>query len=650
MTTRGTMGETRRPATTLTCLVALLSALAIACFAAPAQAHADIAKGSYGECNWSISDDGVLTIGPGNEVGNFSSTKGDGKYQLLSTNGNGGPWSQYASSITSVVVEDDVVAGRSCSAMFANLNNCRTMNLSKLDVSSVEDTSAMFKDCSNLTSLDISGWDTSSLRGTGSMFMGCSKLPSVDVSGWNTSSVTDTDHMFNGCTDLTSLDVSKWDTSAMEDMIGMFVDCSKLQSLDVSRWNTSSLKDISSTFHRCSSLTSLDLSKWDTSSVTSLENTFGYCSNLTELNLSGWNTSSVETLSSTFQACSNLSNLDLSGWDTSSVMRMHQTFNGCSKLAKLDLSGWDTSKVTDMSGIFDGCKQLTSINLSGWDTSSIKYMGYMFDECYNLRKISLSKSFNLSNTDFGELPLNGWHATAGTLIDGTFTAAQLADRYSDAAKRTDTTWEAPVNAFVFTDANAQTPHFEDIFWFASKGITTGYANEDGTYRYEGMTKVFRQDMAAFLRREAKLLGILDADSYVPSDADWNAFTDVNKNTPHAEDILWMYHEGISTGYANGDGTYRFEGMTPVFRQDMAAFLHRMINRDGSDDGMDTSRIHFTDVNESTPHYKDILWLAASGVTTGYDNGDGTVRFEGTTYTFRQDMAAFLHRFAAVVPD
>lgn len=61
-----------------------------------------------------------------------------------------------------------------------------------------------------------------------------------------------------------------------------------------------------------------------------------------------------------------------------------------------------------------------------------------------------------------------------------------------------------------------------------------------------------------------------ARSYVES----NSFTDVDNSTPHAEDIYWLTETGISTGYDNSDGSKSFGGMTPVYRQDMAAFLHR----------------------------------------------------------------------------
>ena len=193
----------------------------------------------------------------------------------------------------------------------------------------------------------------------------------------------------------------------------------------------------------------------------------------------------------------------------------------------------------------------------------------------------------------------------------------------------------------FTDVTSKTPHAEGIWWMADWGITKGYDNGDGTFRYEGMTPVYRQDMAAFLRREAKLMGVSGTDGWQPTEADWARFTDVTKDTPHAKDILWLAWTGITKGYDNGDGTYRFEGMTPVYRQDMAAFMHRLYRLAGGMEEPEGGT--FTDVSDGTPHAEDIRWLAATKVSQGYDNGNGTWRYEGMTRVYRQDMAAFLHR-------
>jgi uncharacterized protein YkwD len=191
----------------------------------------------------------------------------------------------------------------------------------------------------------------------------------------------------------------------------------------------------------------------------------------------------------------------------------------------------------------------------------------------------------------------------------------------------------------FTDVDSTTPHALDIVWLSDNGISTGYNNDDGTASFQGMTPVYRQDMAAFLRREAKLFGIGDAATWTPSADDWNAFTDVNASTPHAEDILWLAHAGISQGYANGDGTYSFGGMTKVYRQDMAAFLHRMAKLGGFADSV-TPSTAFAGDSSVTSHADDVAWLAGAQITIGYS--DGT--FQGMWSTYRQDMAAFLHRF------
>ena len=353
--------------------------------------------------------------------------------------GSSSPWYSKRARVRSVVARDGVAISNGY-GMFSGLMNCKSMDLSKLDVSNVSDLRCMFEDCSSLTSLDISGWDASNVIEYGSskdyyhdampMFSGCTALRSLDLSGWGTGSArralstlpnrsalrelrlsdasasgeADLSEMFKGCSSLTSLDLSGWDVSNASDLRCMFEDCSSLTSLDVSGWDVSNGSDLHGMFYGCSSLTSLDLSGWDVSSATDLSWMFFDCSSLTSLDLSGWDVSNARSLYAMFYGCSSLTSLDVSGWDVSKVTWFtdpsHSYFGGmfygCSSLTSLDVSGWDVSRASDLSYMFAGCSSLTSLDLSGWDVSNVtrftdpSYGRSMFYGCSRLQSLDLS--------------------------------------------------------------------------------------------------------------------------------------------------------------------------------------------------------------------------------------------------------------------
>ena len=132
---------------------------------------------------------------------------------------------------------------------------------------------------------------------------------------------------------------------------------------------------------------------------------------------------------------------------------------------------------------------------------------------------------------------------------------------------------------------------------------------------------------------------------VVSQAGSIVFSDVKKGDEvnHASDVQWLADQGISTGWKMANGTYEFRGGQSVARADMAAFLYRMA---GSPDYTPSAAIRrkFKDVNGATDHATAIWWLAEKGISTGWS--DGTFRPMATVA--RQDMAAFLHRFAKTV--
>lgn len=118
--------------------------------------------------------------------------------------------------------------------------------------------------------------------------------------------------------------------------------------------------------------------------------------------------------------------------------------------------------------------------------------------------------------------------------------------------------------FVFTDVTTSTPHYREILWAAKNGVVKGYDQPDGTRTYAGGRDILRQDMIAMLYR---LAGSLKVDA-------GQSFSDVTDATPHHEAIAWAKQAGVTTGFPNGT----FQGGDTIVRQDTAAFLGRMIDK------------------------------------------------------------------------
>lgn len=192
----------------------------------------------------------------------------------------------------------------------------------------------------------------------------------------------------------------------------------------------------------------------------------------------------------------------------------------------------------------------------------------------------------------------------------------------------------------FTDVVVpKTDHWESIFWLSGSGVTAGY--NDGSFR--PYAQVARCDMAAFLRRLARGMSVSDAATWKPSASDWKRFSDVTRSTPHAEDVLWLAHAGISTGFPNGT----FAPYANVARCDMAAFLRRLAKLSPSSDAGtwtpgEADWLAFNDVGSKTDHAEDILWLRHAEITLGYPGN----LYKPFGKVARCDMAAFLERLSA----
>ena len=141
----------------------------------------------------------------------------------------------------------------------------------------------------------------------------------------------------------------------------------------------------------------------------------------------------------------------------------------------------------------------------------------------------------------------------------------------------------------------------------------------------------------------KQLGVADAQAIVDQlglkEAPLYGFNDVFASTDHSAEIGWLASSGISEGYPDGS----FGGMRGVARCDMAAFLYRLA---GSPSYVAPSKSPFKDVTSSTDHYKEICWLADTGISEGWAVS-GSKEFRPKDTVTRADMAAFLRRFYKV---
>src|SRR5690606_29527122 len=122
--------------------------------------------------------------------------------------------------------------------------------------------------------------------------------------------------------------------------------------------------------------------------------------------------------------------------------------------------------------------------------------------------------------------------------------------------------------------------------------------------------------------------------------DSDTFGDVPLHQPFFNEVTWLAQTGATQGYGADwwTATDTFRPAGAVTRQAMAAFLYRLSGETYEPNWWQQT---FTDVPNWHPFWREIEWLATTGITTGYS--DGTFQ-PGSTVT-RQAMAAFLHRLA-----
>lgn len=120
------------------------------------------------------------------------------------------------------------------------------------------------------------------------------------------------------------------------------------------------------------------------------------------------------------------------------------------------------------------------------------------------------------------------------------------------------------------------------------------------------------------------------------------FKDVLTTQQFYKEMSWLADRKISTGWVETDKSVTYRPVTPINRDAMAAFLYRMA---GSPDYTPPAKSPFKDVLTTQQFYKEMSWLADTGISSGWTESDGSRTYKPLTPINRDAMAAFLYRLA-----
>jgi len=192
-----------------------------------------------------------------------------------------------------------------------------------------------------------------------------------------------------------------------------------------------------------------------------------------------------------------------------------------------------------------------------------------------------------------------------------------------------------------------------FLWKKSQGISASRVEADVAYSADGRNAVATVPTGSIpavcaARPDRFTLGVgngeSDIERYALADVALGSpscirkFSDVPVNSQFYREIQWLSTQKITTGYPNGS----YGATLPVHRDAMAAFLYRLA---GSPSWTPPQRSPFVDMTPRSAFYKEVTWLAAVGVTTGWVDGQGRHSFRPGSNINRDAMAAFLYRFS-----
>ena len=295
---------------------------------------------------------------------------------------------------------DDYFPDISFQEIFCQCTNLTSVDLSKiaLNLNKNYNLRSMFEGCINLKyiifNLNILNGQTSAYR----MFYNCKSLTSIDLSRLNMSTISTFNEMFYNCISLKEINMKGLYLKSAQNINYMFYNCISLKSIDISNFKPNNLKEMKNVFENCISLSYINVNDLYTHNVINMDKLFYNCTSLKSINISIFNPQNVKSISNMFGYCSSLESIDISNFYVNSLVDINSMFTHCYSLTSIIFKNFDTSKVTNMSYLFSHCYSLTSIDLSNFNTEKVIYFESMFSHCYSLKSINIlhfnTKSFN----------------------------------------------------------------------------------------------------------------------------------------------------------------------------------------------------------------------------------------------------------------
>ncbi|GAA1762090.1 hypothetical protein GCM10009712_08530 [Pseudarthrobacter sulfonivorans] len=120
------------------------------------------------------------------------------------------------------------------------------------------------------------------------------------------------------------------------------------------------------------------------------------------------------------------------------------------------------------------------------------------------------------------------------------------------------------------------------------------------------------------------------------------FADVSTGQQFYKEMSWLKFKEISTGWTEANGTVTYRPLQSINRDAMAAFLYRAA---GQPAFTPPAVSPFADVSTGQQFYKEMAWLKAQEISTGWTEPNGTVTYRPLQAISRDAMAAFLYRAA-----